>query len=85
MKFLLGLSIGVALGLIVAPARGEETRELLKQKAEELAEIPRQKAVELADVSEQKAGEMGARIGREVAQSGVQGVREKVLKENKTA
>ena len=84
MKFILGLTIGVALGLIYAPARGEETRERLKQKAEELADVPRQKIGEMADVSEQKAGEIGARIGREVAQSSVQAVREKVLKD-KTA
>lgn len=81
MKFLFGLAIGVALGLVYAPARGEETRERLMQKAGELADIPRQKAEELADVTEQKAGEIGARVGRELAQSSVEAVRGKTLGE----
>lgn len=81
MKFLFGLAVGVVLGLIYAPARGEETRERLMEKAGELADLPREKAQELADKAEQKAGDMGARLGRELAQSGVQAVREKTLDE----
>ncbi len=85
MKFILGFGMGVALGLIFAPERGEVTRQRLREKAEELAEVPRQKAEELADVSEQKAGDIGARVGREAAQSAVQSVREKVLDDKKSA
>ncbi len=85
MKFVLGLTVGVALGLIFAPERGEVTRQRLREKAEELAEVPRRKAEELADVGEQKAGEIGARVGREAAQSAVQSIREKVLDEEKSA
>jgi gas vesicle protein len=81
MKFLFGLAVGVVLGLIYAPARGEETRQRLMDKAGELADIPRQKAEELADVAEQKAGEIGARVGRDLAQSSVQAARGKVLDE----
>ncbi len=85
MKFILGLTVGVALGLIFAPERGEVTRQRLRKEAEELAEVPRRKAEELADVGEQKAGEIGARVGREAAQSAVQSIREKVLDEEKSA
>ncbi len=34
-SFLLGLGIGVGLGLVFAPQSGEETRDLLKNKADE--------------------------------------------------
>ena len=80
MKFILGVAAGIALGLIFAPAPGEETRARLKDKAGELAEIPRQKAAELADAAEQRAGEIGARVGRELAQSSVEAMRPDTLK-----
>ncbi|MBI1791749.1 MAG: YtxH domain-containing protein [Acidobacteria bacterium] len=33
--FIVGLGVGVALGLLLAPRSGEETRRLLREKAEE--------------------------------------------------
>lgn len=45
--FFLGLGIGVAAGLLLAPQSGEETRELLKCKADESKEYLRRRATEL--------------------------------------
>jgi gas vesicle protein len=44
MRFLLGLGIGYALGLIIAPASGDETRRAIVEKADEFG---REKAKEL--------------------------------------
>jgi gas vesicle protein len=40
-NFFLGLGVGVGLGLIFAPKTGEETREILKNKADEGREFLR--------------------------------------------
>lgn len=45
--FFLGLGIGVAAGLLLAPQSGEETRELLKTKADEGKEYLRRRGTEL--------------------------------------
>lgn len=45
--FFLGLGIGVAAGLLLAPQSGEETRELLKSKADESKEYLRRRSAEL--------------------------------------
>jgi gas vesicle protein len=45
--FFLGLGIGVAAGLLLAPQSGEETRELLKAKADESKEYLRRRTTEL--------------------------------------
>ena len=49
MKFLLGLAIGCAIGLLVAPASGEETRARIAGKIDRNAR--------------EKAREIGARAG----------------------
>jgi len=49
MKFLLGLAIGCAIGLLVAPASGEETRARIVEKIDRNAR--------------EKAREIGARAG----------------------
>jgi len=59
MKFLVGLFSGIALGLILAPARGEETRRRIIETAEET----KQKAIE---TGRRKAGEYGREIGERV-------------------
>jgi len=63
-KFLLGLGLGVAVGILIAPASGEETRRQLADKAEELAEMPRMKVQEALQKGREKAGE----VGQEAAQ-----------------
>jgi gas vesicle protein len=44
--FVVGLGIGVAVGLLMAPRSGEETRQLLRTKADEGTEFLRSKADE---------------------------------------
>lgn len=79
MKFLLGFATGVALGTVFAPASGAETRHWLKQKAEDASRIPGRKLSEAADAGREKAGDMGARIGRQAAESAVQAIENKVV------
>ncbi|HTR35338.1 MAG TPA: YtxH domain-containing protein [Bryobacteraceae bacterium] len=47
--FFLGLGLGVAVGLLVAPKSGPETRELLRSKADEGKDYLRRRSVELRD------------------------------------
>jgi gas vesicle protein len=44
--FVVGLGIGVAVGLLMAPRSGEETRRLIRTKADEGSEFLRAKADE---------------------------------------
>ena len=50
MRFLLGLGLGYMIGLLIAPASGEEFRRELAERADDLA---REKAREIG----QRAGE----------------------------
>jgi gas vesicle protein len=59
-NFVLGVGVGVVVGLLFAPKTGEETRELLKNKADEGKEYLRKRSVELRE----SAGEIIDR-GRE--------------------
>ena len=47
--FFLGLGIGVAVGVLFAPKSGEETRELIKEKAGEGREYLKRRGVELRE------------------------------------
>lgn len=44
--FLLGLGVGVGIGMLFAPKSGEETRELIKNKAGEGSEFLKQRSTE---------------------------------------
>ena len=44
--FLLGLGVGVGLGMLFAPKSGEETRELIKNKAGEGSDYLKQRGTE---------------------------------------
>ena len=44
--FIVGLGVGVAIGMLMAPRSGEETRQILRSKADEGAEFLRTKADE---------------------------------------
>lgn len=81
MRFFFGFAIGVGLGLLFAPASGEETRRRLMNKADELAAMPRQKAMEMAEVGQERAGEIGAEVGRKAAEAAVEALKDNVLKD----
>jgi gas vesicle protein len=48
-SFLLGLGVGVAIGILFAPKSGEETRQLIKDKAGEGSEYLKQRGSELKE------------------------------------
>ncbi len=83
-KFILGFGIGIALGIIFAPAKGEEMRAQVRAKAKEIVDLPRKKAGEMADASNEKAAELGEKIGRETAEAKIKGVKQ-VLGKDKPA
>jgi gas vesicle protein len=56
MKFLLGLSLGIAAGLVFAPRSGVEVRRELRERAEELQR-------QAISTGREKAGELGRRAG----------------------
>jgi len=86
MKFVLGFAVGVALGLVFAPAPGTETRRDLKNKVRELSHYPErrieEKVQQAAASAEQKAGDIGSRVGRDAAQAAVKAVASEVLKDD---
>ena len=45
-SFLMGLGVGVAVGILFAPKSGEETREMIKNKAGEGSDYLKQRSTE---------------------------------------
>jgi gas vesicle protein len=56
--FLLGLGIGVAAGILLAPRSGEETRQLISDKAGEGADYLRNRTEEGKDYLRHRADEL---------------------------
>jgi gas vesicle protein len=56
--FLLGLGIGVAAGILFAPRPGEETRQLLADKAGEGADYLRNRAQDGSDYVKQRSDDL---------------------------
>ncbi len=57
LRFLIGLGIGYLLGLVIAPASGEQTRrELMERGEEQLAEV--------IEMGRERAGEFGREAGQ---------------------
>jgi gas vesicle protein len=56
--FVVGLGIGVAVGLLMAPRSGEETRQLLRTKADEGTEFLRAKADESKEFVRRRGTEL---------------------------
>src|ERR1039458_2447649 len=50
-SFLLGLGVGVGIGMLFAPKSGQETRQIIKEKAEEGTEFIKQRGTELKDTA----------------------------------
>lgn len=67
LKFIAGLVCGAGVGLLIAPASGEQTRRRLAQAARN----PEQLAREAVSNIREKAGDMGADLGRQAAQKAV--------------
>jgi len=86
MKLVLGFAIGVALGLVFAPAWGEKTRAQLKTKARDFTRHPERKAQEkvrvVAAETEQRAREIGSRVRRGVRRAAVKPGTSDVLNNN---
>lgn len=56
--FIVGLGVGVAVGMLMAPRSGEETRELLRSKADESKEFLRAKADESREYVARRGAEL---------------------------
>lgn len=56
--FIVGLGVGVAVGMLLAPRSGEETRELLRSKADEGTDFLRNKADESKEFVRRRGTEL---------------------------
>jgi gas vesicle protein len=56
--FIVGVGVGVAVGMLLAPRSGEETRQLLKDKAGEGADLLRTKADESKEFLRRRGTEL---------------------------
>ncbi len=56
--FLLGLGIGVAAGILWAPRTGEETRQMLADKAGEGADFVKSRAQQGSEYMRQRANDL---------------------------
>jgi len=52
-NFFLGLGVGLGIGLLFAPKSGEETRQMLREKADEGTDYLKKQAGELRDNADQ--------------------------------
>ena len=52
LKFLIGIGCGVGLGLLLAPASGEQTREQLKELASRPADLAARKSSKFKKTSD---------------------------------
>ena len=50
-SFLLGLGVGVGIGMLFAPKSGQETRDLLKNKAGESGDYLKQRSTEFRETA----------------------------------
>jgi gas vesicle protein len=76
-NFFLGLGIGVGVGLLFAPKSGEETRDVLLNKADEGKEYLKKQASGLRDSAGDIVGKSRETLN-EAIQAGKQAYREKV-------
>lgn len=84
-NFLLGLGIGVGIGLLFAPRSGEETRDLLMNKADEGKDYLKQRTEGLREQAEDLLGKGREAVAKqrdnlnEAIEAGKQAYREKVM------
>ncbi len=63
--FLVGLGLGIAAGVLFAPASGEQTRRELRGRVDEAVDTGRRKWGEVLETGREKAGEIGSRGGKQ--------------------
>jgi len=78
LKFFAGVAAGVGLAMIIAPVRGSEMRQRVKENLSDVTELPRRKANELLDRYEDKISRAGEQLGRQVAEAAVGKVKERI-------
>ena len=61
--FIVGLGVGVAVGMLLAPRSGEETRQLLREKADEGKDYLRTKADESREFVRRRGAELRESAG----------------------
>jgi gas vesicle protein len=64
-SFLLGLGVGVGIGMLFAPKSGEETRELIKNKAGEGTDFLKQRSTEVKQTASEWVDKGKEAIGRQ--------------------
>jgi len=83
-NFFLGLGVGVAIGLLFAPKSGEETRQMLRDKADEGKDFLKKQASELRENADDLVDKSREALNRqrdsvnEALAAGRQAYREKV-------
>ena len=64
-SFLLGMGVGVAIGMLFAPKSGEETRELIKNKAGEGTDFLKQRSTEAKQTASEWVDKGKEALGRQ--------------------
>ena len=64
-SFLLGLGVGVGIGMLFAPKSGEETRELIKNKAGEGTDYLKQRSTEVKQTASEWVDKGKEALGRQ--------------------
>ena len=64
-SFLLGLGVGVGIGMLFAPKSGQETRELIKNKAGEGADLLKQRSADIKQTAAEWVDKGKDALGRQ--------------------
>lgn len=89
--FFLGLGIGVAVGILFAPKSGEETRELIRNKAGEGKDFLKRRSEELRESAVEALEKGKGAIAKQkdqftaAVEAGRQAYRESVIRDNEPA
>ena len=67
--FLLGGVIGAAVGLLLAPQSGEDTRQFLKEKSGELKGRAKERAAEFQEKAREQISEVTAKVKEQATEA----------------